>query len=103
MITFLDENGNSFEQYSVKHGETIREIPKPTSVKAVFMGWKYNGEDVLYEGMPVYEDMTFESQWMDIDILLLNGVQLGDAELEDIDIETLEALLKRAKELQNEH
>ncbi len=103
MVTFLDENGNSFEQYSVKHGETIREIPKPTSVKAVFMGWKYNGEDVLYEGMPVYEDMTFESQWMDIDILLLNGVQLGDAELEDIDIETLEALLKRAKELQNEH
>jgi hypothetical protein len=99
-VTFLDQSGNICEQYSVKHGEGIRTIPKVSSLGAIFAGWKSNGEDVLYEGMPVFEDMTFESQWIDIELLLLNGLELGDADLEDIDAETLEALLERVKQLQ---
>ena len=47
-------------------------------------------------------NVTIKSEWIDIDLLLLNGLELGDAELEDIDIETLEALLERAKQLQGE-
>ena len=101
-VTFLDQSGNPCEQYSVKHGERIRTIPKVSSMGAIFAGWTSNGEDVLYDGMPVFEDMTFKSEWIDIDLLLLNGLELGDAELEDIDIETLEALLERAKQLQGE-
>ncbi len=98
-VSFIGPSGEVCNSYSVKHGEYCSQIPTVTSLGAVFAGWTSSGKKAYPDSMPILEDTVFESQWVDMDLLILNGLTLGDGELEDIEIETLEAILERAKQL----
>ena len=98
-VTFIGPSGEVCNQYSVKHGEYCEQIPKVTSLGAVFAGWTNAGKKAYPNSMPIFEDTVFESQWVDIDLLILNGLAIGEGDIEDIDIETLETILERAKQL----
>ena len=84
----------------VKHGEYLPEIPSAANYVAIFQGWQniVTGRKLDIR-LPILEDTTYQSKWIPAEYLILNGLAVANAELEEIDIEALEALLQTAKEM----
>ena len=99
-IVFLDYDGNICHKYVVKHGEYLPEIPSVANYVAIFQGWQniVTGRKLDIR-LPILEDTTYQSKWIPAEYLILNGLAVANAELEEIDIEALEALLQTAKEM----
>ena len=100
-VTFLGESGEIVETYMIKHGERLEKIPEVKSDTNIFAGWQYNDNDKFYVGMPVLEDMTIKSKWIDTEIIVINGLNNSGTNIEDVDLEALEDYIKRAEEAQN--
>ena len=44
----------------------------------MFNGWYKVGEDTPYDPrLPVYEDITYQARWIDLDIILQNGMNIA--------------------------
>ncbi len=101
-VVFWDYDGKICHKYVVKHGEYLPEIPSSANYVAIFQGWKNVATGrKLDVRLPVLEDTTYQSMWIPAEYLILNGLAVANAELEDIDIEALEALLETAKEMKS--
>ena len=99
-VVFLDYDGNVCHKYVIKHGEYLPEIPSNANYVAIFQGWKNTATGrKLDVRLPILENTTYQSMWIPAECLILNGLAVANAELEDIDIEALEALLETAKEM----
>ena len=93
-VTFLDYDGHIYEQYSIPHGKALTYIPTIASYVAIFNGWEnsINGK-TLNPDLPILEDTTFQSQWIDANIVLENGIALSEINFNDIDVDALKALI----------
>ncbi|MCM1542613.1 MAG: CotH kinase family protein [Blautia sp.] len=100
-VSFLDYYGNVYKTYQVKRGECFSEIPSISCYVAVFAGWYVQGENIPYiSGLPILADVTYESRWIGIDILLQNGLGQLDMDLSQVDPETLENMAEVLREMQ---
>lgn len=99
-VLFLDYYGNTYKKYMVKHGEYLNEIPSIATYVAVFNGWQnvVTGRK-LDARLPILEDVAYQSTWINAEYLILNGLDIADAELSHIDVEALEALLESVKQM----
>ncbi len=102
-VNFLDYFGNVCETYQVKRGECFFEAPPVISTYvAVFAGWYVEGENIPYiSGLPILTDVTYESRWIDIEIILQNGLNNLDMDLSQVDPEVLENMADMLREMQN--
>ena len=99
-VVFLDYDENVCQKYTVKHGEYLPEVPSAANYVAIFQGWQNTATGRKLDiRLPVLENTTYQSQWIPAEYLILNGLAVANAELEEIDIEALEALLETAKEM----
>ena len=100
-VEFIDYGGTVIERYKIKHGEPITKIPDVSSWVAVFAGWRFGDNDrLLVEGMPILEDVTFRSTWIDMDIIAQNMESLSGIDWSAVDLEHLKALIEAAEEIQ---
>lgn len=102
-VTFLDYYGEVYETYKVKRGEVFTETPSITSYVAVFAGWYVQGENIPYiSGLPVLEDVTYESRWIGMDILLQNGLGSLEMDLSQVDPDILNSMAEMLREMQKQ-
>lgn len=101
-VSFLDYYGNVWASYHVKRGERLPETPIVNAYVAVFAGWFVQGEDIPYiSGLPVLEDVVYESRWIDMNILLQNGRNMLDTDLLQMDPEVLQNMADVLREMQD--
>ena len=99
-VVFLDYDGNVCQKYIIKHGEYLPEIPSAANYVAIFQGWQNTATGrKLDVRLPILEDTMYQSMWIPAEYLILNGLAIANVELEDVDIEALEALLETVKEM----
>lgn len=74
-VVFLDYNGNEYLNFAVKRGDSLNLTPSIANYENIFNGW-YSVETgtVFDPRLPVYEDITYQAKWIDLEILLLNGL-----------------------------
>ncbi len=98
-VTFLDYNGNTCAKYTVKHGEYVPQVPEVATYGAIFNGWSavdtHNQFDIT---LPVLEDATYQSAWIEVFILLENGINIAEINVKDIDLDSLEFMVESIKE-----
>lgn len=97
-VEFFDIEGNLLTTREVKRGETIGDIPKCSSWTSVFNGWfdAETGKE-LYKDTRIYKDTKFNSSWIGIDIIVQNGLDVNDLNIETADIPALEAAIADIK------
>lgn len=101
LVSFVDYEGNICATYRVRKGECLPESPVVSSYVAVFAGWYVQGEDIPYIcGMPVLEDVTYESRWLDIDLILQNGINILNADVTQVDPDILQNMADVLREMQ---
>lgn len=102
-VTFLDYFGESCATYQVKRGECFSEAPVVGNHIAIFMGWYVQGENIPYiSGLPVLTDVTYESRWIDLNLILQNALNYADMDLSQADPQVLEDLAEMLREMQRE-
>lgn len=100
-VTFWDYDESFHDSYLVKHGECLVATPHVSSDEAIFAGWVDETGKAYDIRRPVLEDMTLHSEWIDIKILLQNG--LGeDIDIGKVDVHELEILIEEIKRQQEE-
>ena len=100
-VAFLDYYGNVYRYYRVKCGDYLTEVPSIATFVAVFAGWYVQGEDIPYiADLPVLSDVTYESRWIDINIILQNGLNDLNMDLSQLDPEILENMAEVVREMQ---
>lgn len=101
-VTFLDYNGEVYDTYRIKHGEYLTAPPSIATYVAIFNGWYSTASGkALQTRLPVLEDATYESRWIEVSLLLQNGINIADIDPNEVDIHALELLvdeLKRRRE-----
>lgn len=91
-VTFLNEAGNICETYHVRKGEYIA-APSVSSDTSIFAGWYVQEEGIPYEaGLPVLEDVTYESRWIDIASVLQGEFNLQGIDPSQVDPEIFEQM-----------
>lgn len=95
---FYDIEGNLLTTREVKKGETIEDIPKCISWTSVFNGWfdAETGKE-LNKDTRIYKDTKFNSSWIGIDIIVQNGIDVNNLNIETADIPALEAAIANIK------
>jgi len=92
-VVFLDYNGNVYCSYSVKRGDTLGFEPQIASWGAVFNGWYTVDEGTIFEPrLPVYQDVTYSANWIPIDLMLQNGLQIADMDVSQVNPDVIRAL-----------
>lgn len=103
-VTFLDYYGGVYDQYLVKHGDYLTTPPYITTYVAIFNGWySTTSGKALQTRLPVLEDVTYESRWIDVSILLQNGISIAELDPENVDIHAIEILVDELKRQQEDN
>ncbi len=98
-VSFIDYEGRIANQYVVKHGECLEQVPEVKNYISLFNGWKSVETGKAFDiRLPVMEDAVYQSQWIDASLLLANGLSMADMDIQQVDIEAIEALLNCIKE-----
>lgn len=102
-VTFLDYNGRLCDKYRVKHGEYLPAVPTIASHVAIFNGWvsTTNGNPLDIR-LPILEDAEYQSEWIDVGLILQNGVARAETNIDSINVEGIEALVEEIKRLRSE-
>lgn len=99
-ITFLDYYGDTYEQYTVRHGEQLDVIPEINTYAGIFNGWKSVDTGKLLDiSIPILEDTTYQAEWIEASLLVQNGVNIAGINVDDIDLEDLISLTEAIKML----
>lgn len=103
-ITFLDYDGNAIKTYRVKHGGYLTEnIITPRCYVALFSGWRNTATGKSYDArIPILEDAVYQSEWLELSVLMENGLNVSDIDLSKVDIEGLEDFIRFIKDQQKE-
>lgn len=102
-VTFLDYYGNVYAQYTVKKGECLNTVPAITTYAAIFNGW-YTVDDWIELDIrrPILQDVTYQADWVGMDLLLLNGAGVAGIDISEIDPEVLRNMADQLEQLQAE-
>lgn len=102
-VTFLDYDGNVWEQYYVKHGDFLAEKPDVHSYLGLFAGWysKETGKKLEMQ-LPVLENATYVSEWVDLEDIVSNDLAACGVDLQELDTEELQAFVDTIKRMQEE-
>ena len=85
-VTFLDYYGEPCGVYQVKRGECLSETPIVNTHIAIFAGWYVQGENIPYSsGLPIFMDVTYESHWIDMGLLLQNALAFSEMDPLQVD------------------
>lgn len=102
-VTFLDYDKRIQCVEVVKRGEVMENIPDANCWVGIFNGWKcQNDGTILTRDTKIWEDVTFESQWIEIDLLVQNGIDISKVDIDSVNLEALENTveeIKRRKEM----
>lgn len=100
-VTFLDYEGNVWEQYYVKHGDFLVEKPDVHSYLGLFAGW-YSQEtgQKLEMQLPVLENVTYRSEWVELNHVIANDLAVYGIDLQEVDIDELQAFVDAVKRMQ---
>ena len=91
-VSFCDENGDVIAQYTVRHGESLEEIPEFHAEGYVFVGWDYPLYSGLYvTGVPVCEDLVIEPELLDERLIALNALDVEGRDALPEDCENINA------------
>lgn len=102
-VTYLDYEGDAIGTYTVEHGGHLPQPPTTACYGAIFAGWRDADTGLTLEtGLPVLEDRVYESCWVDVDLLLLNGLAFADLDAEEVDVDALEALVQELRKMQED-
>lgn len=97
-VTFLDYDGCVQCMQVVKRGESLENIPTSTSWIAVFNGWiSASDGTALNTETKIWEDVTYISKWIDVELVVQNGLNITGINIEYVDIETLEKVVDEIK------
>lgn len=100
-VSFLDYYGNTYNKYVIKHGEYLTEIPSIATYVAVFNGWQNVATGKKLDvRLPILENATYQSTWIEAEYLVQNGLALAEANIIDVDVDALEAFLEAVKQMQ---
>lgn len=101
-VTFLDYSGNIYTRYTVKEGDFLDSAPAISTFAAVFNGW-YAVEDgtPFDNSLPILQDVTFESRWIDVSILLSKGLVVSEMDVSQVDADILRAITDQVEVRQN--
>ena len=92
-VRFTDYDGNIFAEYTVKKGECLESLPEVVSPVAFFINWYDVTSGTAFDKrLPIYNDMTICSEWLDVDILLTNGLNMAEMDISQMDPEILRNL-----------
>lgn len=102
-VTFLDYYRNVYAEYTVKKGKCLTIVPSIATYGAIFNGW-YSVEDriAFNSELPVLQDVTYQSEWIEMDLLLLNGVAIAEMDLSEADPDILRNLADQLEHMQSE-
>lgn len=102
-VTFLGAGGNVYKTYKIKRGESLGNVPVISSQTAVFAGWYVQGENIeCIPQIPVLEDVTYESRWIGIDVIMQNGLNMADMDVSQLDPEIFEGAADFIREKQEQ-
>lgn len=102
-VTFLDYYGNTYTQYTVKKGEFIDSTPTISAFAAVFSGWYTVEDEIPFDSrLPILQDVTYEPHWIDVSILLTNGLAISEMDASQVDVESLQAIIDQVEARQNQ-
>lgn len=99
-VTFLDYGGSVYKQYHIKHGDYFEDTPQIACFVAVFTEWVNEDTGKAFDTrLPVLEDATYASHWIDMNIIVQNGLGAADLDASKVDIEALESVIEELKKL----
>ena len=76
--------------------------PPIASYTGIFNGW-YTEEGIPFDlRLPVLQDVTYVSRWIDVDILLQNGLNNAEMDISQVDTEILKQLVDIIEKRRNE-
>lgn len=102
-VTFLDYFGNTYAKYTVKKGECLTTVPSITTFIAIFNGWYSVDKGIALDiKLPILQDVVYQSDWIGMDILLLNGLAAAEMNLSEADPDVLRNLADQLEQMQNE-
>lgn len=98
-VSFLDYAGKLIDKSVVKHGDYLQKIPTTKNYVSIFNGWKsVQTGKTLDTRLPVLEDAVYQSQWIDANLVLENGLNMAEIDIDNVDVEAIEAVLEAIKE-----
>ncbi len=102
-ITFLDYQGNVYEKYNVKKGEYLENAPVITTYAAIFSGWRNVESNALFNSrLPILENAVYRSEWIEMDVLLQNGLAMSGQEASQVDSEIIRQFADRLEMMQEQ-
>lgn len=97
-VAFYDYEGNLFASREVLRGEAIEDIPAASSWTSIFNGWTEAGTGkALTKETRIYSDTAYISNWIDVSLIVQNGINISGLDVENVDIETLEKVVEDIK------
>lgn len=100
-VTFLDYDGGIYKRYQIKRGEYLEAVPVISSYVAVFAGWNAVDGGQPFDSMrPILQDVTYESRWIPVELILQNGFAIADMDVSQVETDTLQAMVDQIRELQ---
>lgn len=102
-VTFLDYYGEAYEKYKVKRGEYLDAAPEISVYAEIFNGWYTVDGGILFDSrLPILRDVTYESRWIPVSIILENGLAISGMDVTQVDAEALQSMVDQIRLLQEE-
>lgn len=102
-VTFLHYGGGVYAKYRVKRGEYLDSAPVISTYIAIFNGWyTVDGGTIFDSRRPILQDVTYESRWIPVDIILENTLDLSGMDVSQVDAEVLQSIVDKIRQLQKE-
>ncbi len=102
-VAFLDYYGNILAKYNVERGEYLEEVPATGTWTSIFNGWyTVDGGIPLDKRLPVLQDTTYQAQWIDLKIVLANGLNNAGIEAAQADPKVFRELAELLEQMQSE-
>lgn len=100
-VNFLDYEGDLFESYTVNRGECLGVEPVITTWRGIFNGWVSVEDGIPFDArLPIYSDVTYQAEWIELDAILQNGLDIAEVDVSKADPEIFRQFADVLEEMQ---